>query len=131
MAYYVARKENSPMLETPEPEHRVLRVLISPELDDTNHDIALGMTEMSPGCTSDFRSHDEGELFFCLEGRGSVQVGQERIILGKHDAVYVPPHTLHQLFSDQGESFHILWALTPPFGGDKIICDLAKKARPD
>ena len=49
--YYVARLDNSPFVETPLPEKRILRALISPELDPTNQDIALGMTQMTPGCT--------------------------------------------------------------------------------
>ena len=47
--YYKATLENSPFVETPLPEKRILRALISPELDPTNHDIAQGMTQMTLG----------------------------------------------------------------------------------
>ncbi|MBR4410997.1 MAG: cupin domain-containing protein [Firmicutes bacterium] len=127
--YYVARLDNSPFVETPLPEKRILRALISPELDPTNKDIALGMTQMTPGCNSDLRGHDEGELFFCLDGKGTVYIEGEEIELNKYEAVYVPPHHVHQLRSDRGEKFDILWALTPPFGGDRLVCDLARKAK--
>ena len=126
--YYNATLENSPFVETPLPEKRILRALISPELDPTNHDIAQGMTQMTPGCNSDLRAHAEGELFFCLDGKGTVLIADEVIELNRYEAVYVPPNTMHQLRSDRGEHFDVLWTLTPPFGGDKLVCDLAKKA---
>ena len=131
MGVYVARFNESPFVQMPEPESRILRCLISQRLDPTNLDIALGMTQMTPGCASDLRGHDEGELFFCLEGKGSVLVGDEVVELNKYDAVYVPPHTIHQLRSDRGDKFDILWALTPPFGGDMTVDDyaMAKKEK--
>ena len=91
-------------------------------------DIAQGMTQMTPGCNSDLRAHAEGELFFCLDGKGTVLIADEVIELNRYEAVYVPPNTMHQLRSDRGEHFDVLWTLTPPFGGDKLVCDLAKKA---
>lgn len=127
MAVYVARKNQSPCVETPLPERRVMTALISEELDPTNHDIALGMTQMTPGCHSDLRGHAEGELFFCVDGKGSVLVADEVITLEKYDAVYVPPNVVHQLRSDLGDKFDVAWALTPPFGGDKMVIEMAKK----
>lgn len=50
MSYYVGNFENAPFVQMPAPEERILRCFISPELDPTNQDIALGMTEMQPGC---------------------------------------------------------------------------------
>ena len=102
IVYYVARMNNSPTVETTLQEKRILRALISPELDPANHDIALGMTQMTPGCNSDLRGHEEGELFFCLEGKGTVLVEEEEIELNRYEAVYVPPRTVHQIRSDRG-----------------------------
>ena len=117
-----------PIRGNPAAGKKILRALISPELDPTNHDIAQGMTQMTPGCNSDLRAHAEGELFFCLDGKGTVLIADEVIELNRYEAVYVPPNTMHQLRSDRGEHFDVLWTLTPPFGGDKLVCDLAKKA---
>lgn len=123
MGVYVARYKESPYKETPLPERRLMHCLISQRLDPTNHDIALGMTEMTPGCHSDVRGHEEGELFFCVGGKGTVVVEDERIVLEKYDAVYVPPNTVHTLEADQGENFDLAWILTPPFGGDMMVYD--------
>ena len=127
--YYVGNFENAPTVEMPAPEKRTLRCFISPLLDPTNHDIALGMTEMSPGTKSDWRGHPEGEMFICIDGCGHVRIEEEIIELRKGSVVYVPKGAKHQLLADTGSSFTVYWVLTPPFGGDKLVIDLAKKEK--
>ena len=125
MGMYVARYKDSPFAVVESPEKRILRCLISQRLDPENKDIALGMTEMDPGGKSDVRGHEEGELFFCVNGKGTVVIDDERIILEKYDAVYVPPNHIHTLEADQDSKFDLAWILTPPFGGDMKVYDLS------
>lgn len=127
MGVYVARYNDSPCVVTAPPETRTMHCLISQRLDPTNMDVALGMTEMTPGSHSDLRGHDEGELFFCVSGKGTVVVEDERVVLEQYDAVYVPPNTVHTLEADQGENFNLAWFLTPPFGGDMMVYDWWKE----
>ncbi len=115
---YIAKKNLRKYLEVPEPEKRTLSVLISSVLDPSNHDIAMGKTEMTPGCQSDYRGHEEGELFYCIKGKGTVLIGEDRHELDEDEAVYVPPFKPHQLLSDRDDVFSVVWILTPPFGGD-------------
>lgn len=121
---YVANKKTIKKLERPEPNRRTLSLLLSPELDPTNHDIVVGKTEMIAGCQSDVRGHEEGEMFYCLKGKGTLVAGDENIIMEEGDCVYVPPLMIHQLKADQGEPFDLLWTNTPPFGGDRDFLNL-------
>lgn len=125
MEIFVARYNDSPSIVVEEPEKRILRCLISQKLDPSNKDIALGMTEMAPGGKSDVRGHEEGELFLCLEGKGTVIIDNKRIILEKYDAVYVPPNHIHSLEADCDSTFNLAWILTPPFGGDIKVYNMA------
>lgn len=127
--YYVGTFENAPTVETAAPEKRILRCFISPELDPTNQDIALGMSELQPGGKSDYRSHPEGEMFICVGGCGHVRIEDEMVELQKGHVVYVPKFTKHQLLADMDSEFTIYWVLTPPFGGDRLVIDMAKKAQ--
>ncbi len=127
--YYVGDFDNAPCVEMAAPEKRVLRCFISPLLDPTNQDIALGMTEMQAGCKSDWRGHPEGEMFICVEGSGHVRIENDTIELKKGSAVYVPKFAKHQLLADNNETFTVYWVLTPPFGGDKLVIDLANREK--
>lgn len=120
--YYLATPENSPSTMMAEPYARRLRCLISPELDRANHDIACGTVEIAPGSQSDFRSHEEGELFYCVQGRGHIRIDDVLYELYPDTAIYVPPFAKHQTYNDVGgEQMKLLFVLTPPFGGDRAI----------
>ena len=125
--YYVGNLENAPTVETADPEKRIRRCLISPLLDPSNRDIALGMTEMHPGAESNFAWHPEGELFICTSGSGHVRIEDEVIELKENSTVYVPKFAKHQLLADSGDIFTVYWVLTPPSGGDKQIIGLASR----
>ena len=119
---YVGNLENSPWTQMEEPHKRILRVLISPELDPTQNDIALGKVEIPPGSTSDWRAHEEGELFLCVSGKGRMKYGDEWYNLSPDTAMYVPPNTLHQTYNDSADEDLVLYfVLLPPFGGDRTI----------
>ena len=121
---YIARKATSPSMETEGAEKRLLRFLLAPEIDPGNTDIALGITELPENGCSDRRGHPDGELFFCLKGKGTVEIEGEDHVLGEHDAVYVPHNAVHQLKADCGSEFHVLWALTPPLPKEPVITEL-------
>jgi quercetin dioxygenase-like cupin family protein len=124
---YIGTKENAPHCEMPEPYKRTLRVLLSPELDPTQKDIAAGMVELPSHSQSDWRGHEEGEMFFCISGAGRAKIGEEMITLKPFSAVYVPPFVPHQTYNDSdSEDLVLLFVLTPPFGGDRSIIERYK-----
>lgn len=81
-----------------------------------------GTVEIAPGSQSDFRSHEEGELFYCVQGRGHIRIDDALYELYPDTAIYVPPFAKHQTYNDVGgEQMKLLFVLTPPFGGDRAI----------
>jgi mannose-6-phosphate isomerase-like protein (cupin superfamily) len=112
------------------PNERMLRCLLSPELDTTQKEIAAGLVEIKVGSNSDCRSHEEGELFFCISGHGHIRIGDEMIELHPDTALWVPGGIQHQTFNDLGnEDMKLLWVLLAPFGGDKAIISRWKTER--
>ena len=89
--YYIGKKETAPQIWKDEPYRRKLYCLISPELDPSNQDIACGLVDLPEGSQSDFRGHEEGELFFCISGKGHIRLGDEVLPLEANSAIYVPP----------------------------------------
>ncbi|GEM_PF-540008 len=119
---YVGNIENAPWCLMEAPYERILRVMVSPELDPGQKDIAAGVVELSPGSKSDWRGHEEGELFFCVSGHGHIRVGEDCFKFEPYTAVYVPSNVPHQTYNDVGqEKMVIIWVLISPFGGDKAI----------
>ena len=122
--YYVGNYEGAPHCEKPAPYTRTLRVLLSPQLDPTQGDLAAGLTELPPGSKSDWRGHEEGEMFFCVKGHGHMRLGDDLFELKPCTTVYAPPAVPHQTFNDEdGGDMVLLWVLVPPFGGDRAIVE--------
>ncbi|HIK02021.1 TPA: cupin domain-containing protein [archaeon] len=62
--------------------------------------LTLSMTRMNP--KQETRGHDhEGveEVYFCLDGDGQIQVGEEKIDFKKGDVVTIPPGDFHKVFN--------------------------------
>ena len=127
---YVGTRENAPFYEMPEPEKRMLRLLLSPALDPTQNDIACGMVEVPPGSNSDLRGHEEGELFLVVSGRGKATVGDDTIELAPFTAFYAKPGVPHQTFNtSKDEDLVMFFVLIAPFGGDKRIIEFWKSTQ--
>ena len=126
--YFIGKKADAPQVGKEEPYRRKLYCLISPELDPSNQDIACGLVDLPEGGRSDFRGHEEGELFFCISGKGHIRLGNEILPLEADSAIYVPPYVEHQTINDGGcGELRLLFALTPPFGGDRSIIEASRQ----
>lgn len=49
-------------------------------------------------------------LMICVEGRGWVKIGNERLLLQPNDAVFIPCHTAHSYGADDEDPWTIYWA---------------------
>ena len=47
-------------------------------------------------------SGDRARVYYILEGRGEIEMGNEKFIMGKGDVVAVPPHTTYNLWPTEG-----------------------------
>lgn len=54
--------------------------------------------------------HDTEQIFYVLEGKGLLQIGQgaERYPVNPGDVVRIPPHTYHRIFCDGGQPLRYL-----------------------
>ena len=130
MEYYVGTLANSPYAEMKAPYERTVRFFISPELDPTQKELAVGLVELPVGSKSDFRGHPEPELFMCISGHGHIRVGDELIEMHPFHTVLVPPEVPHQTYNDIGdEVMKFVIVLTPPFGGDHTVIEYWKQAQ--
>jgi mannose-6-phosphate isomerase-like protein (cupin superfamily) len=94
--------------------NRTLKVLLSPALDSAVDSIAVGLSIIPPGSKSDFISHAEREMFYVLSGEGAVRIGEETKPINAGTAIWVSPHTTHQLVNGSSGVLKILWVLSPP-----------------
>lgn len=119
----IGHKDSAPYIEDNAPHKRIRRVLLSPEIFPALTEMACGIVEIPPGSKSDLHSHEGGEMWFCISGRGHVHIGAEVEELRPGTAVWSPPDTLHNLTNDFPDvQLECLFFLLPP-GKEKEIVD--------
>lgn len=66
-----------------------------------------------PKAAAHYREREEGAdqyiLIYCTEGRGVIEVEDERYELGPSDAFCIPPNIRHKYYADQKNPWSILW----------------------
>lgn len=95
-------------------EARLLKVLLSPAMNEGLSEIAVGYSIVPPGSTSDRIGHVEGELFYVISGEGKMYVDGETKDIYPTATVWAPPHKVHQIINDSDQELKILWVLCPP-----------------
>ena len=112
---------------TPEPEQRVLKVLISPNQQEEVQGLSVGMTILEPGKSSSWHSHDVAcETWIIVAGHGDVQIGEERRPVGPETVVFIPPKVNHQIDNTGKETLRMFWIYTPP-GAEKAVLEMTQR----
>ena len=88
------------------PHERMLKVLLSPVLQDEVEGFASGYTIIPPGGKSDYARHAEGEMFCVISGGGEVRGENSTGNLEPGSMVWCAPWDYHQLVNN-GDSMEV------------------------
>jgi len=75
-------------------------------------DLSVGIYRLPAGGTDPQSPHNEDEVYFVIEGKGEIQVGQEIEKVEHGSIVYVPAHVEHR-FQNILEDLKILVFFAP------------------
>jgi mannose-6-phosphate isomerase-like protein (cupin superfamily) len=59
--------------------------------------------------------HRSQEIYYLLEGAGTMHLGESTLKVKKGDAILIPPGTLHNVKADEGREIRILCICYPPY----------------
>jgi mannose-6-phosphate isomerase-like protein (cupin superfamily) len=81
---------------------------------------------MEPGQeTAAHVHHESQEIYYILEGRGTMMLGREALVVSTGNAILIPPGTPHNIKNTGAEALRILCICFPPYSHD----DMALEAR--
>jgi mannose-6-phosphate isomerase-like protein (cupin superfamily) len=103
-----------PAVRAPEPNSRTLKHLAAPWTLGSEH-LWVGLSEIDPGSSSNRHEHEAEEVFYVVEGRGSVEVGDDSEPIEAGTIVLVPPRTPHRLINEGEGVLKVLCSAAPPF----------------
>lgn len=96
--------------------HRNNYKLIDPTTVGSKN-LTFGMVIVEPGglCEPGHDHDEQEEIFFCLNGRGIVIMGEEREEwpISQYEAVFIPPKVYHNLYNPTNFPLQVLWIQSP------------------
>jgi len=90
--------------------------LAEPWLEFIRHPaLSVGLYVLEPGEPDRQSPHTEDEIYYVVEGRGQITVGEETRPIGPGSVIYVATAVPHH-FHDIGERLALLVVFAPPEG---------------
>ncbi len=84
---------------------------------------SLAEARLPPGASTIGHRHlKTEEIYYVLDGKGTMQIGQDRRQVGVGDAIAIPPGELHQIANTGEETLKFLCCCAPGYEhGDTIL----------
>ncbi len=95
------------------PAGRRTKVFIGAHSPIQAKNFVMGFVELEPNGKVPLHSHEQEEVYVILEGEGKIRVGEEVSKVRSGVAVYVPPHTEHELINDSHQLMKMMFTYSP------------------
>lgn len=80
-------------------------------------DLNLSLTELNPGKETAGHSHKEAdEVYVFIDGKGRIEIGEERTSVKGGDVVAIPGGKFHKVFNE-GEGILSFWSIFEKYEG--------------
>jgi mannose-6-phosphate isomerase-like protein (cupin superfamily) len=77
---------------------------------------SLAEAELAPGAATERHFHEASEeLYYLLEGAGTMEIDGETRSVGPGDAILIPPGAWHQIHATGDEPLRFLCCCAPPY----------------
>lgn len=94
-------------------DHTILRELLHPDKADLNLRYSLAHAIVKPGQTSKRHRLKTSEVYYILEGRGTMRIDDETAEVTPGQAVYIPPHAI-QYITNTGQGDLVFLCIVDP-----------------
>lgn len=125
---YVLDGMNVPGVKVPTPNERILKVLLSPELGNTDK-LTLLFSIISPGNTTGLHTHEVDEIMYVAVGRGECIVGEEKSEIKEDIVLYAPRLVKHEVKNTGDETLKLVCFYAPPMKPAGYFAEAINKAK--
>ena len=106
------------------PDHRSLRIMLSPKREPVAPGLAFGIVEVKPGPVPPPHSHaTTQEAWYFISGRGQIRVGDRTIEVEPGTVVVSPPQVEHQLINTGTELLKAVFLFTPAGDEEPLLVE--------
>ncbi len=109
---YVLRKKSAPRYKR---DAGIVSYLLASARTSQSQHLTTTLVEIEPGGIQRIHSHIPEQIYFILEGSGSMTVGSESEQVGPGDCVFIPSSSDHGLINDGDSTLRYFSASAPTF----------------
>jgi quercetin dioxygenase-like cupin family protein len=95
------------------PTGRKTRVMIGATSPITADNFVMGYVEIEPNGSVPMHSHEQEEVYFIVQGEGTIQINNETETIQEGSAVYIPSFTKHELINTSNVKMIMMFVYSP------------------
>jgi mannose-6-phosphate isomerase-like protein (cupin superfamily) len=85
------------------------------------NDLSVIQERVPPARSEVVHLHEHSrQFFFVLEGEATIMVGNEKVLLARHQGIEIPPGVVHQFRNDSSSDVVFLVISMPSSHGDRL-----------
>lgn len=126
---FVIEAMSIPGFKVPQPNERVLKVVLSPDIG-FKEDLTMLISIISPGNSTGKHTHDSTEIMYVASGRGMSIIGDKEYEIKVDSVLVAPKGILHEVKNTSDETLKLVCFYVPalkPAGSYKEAIDKAKQ----
>lgn len=83
---------------------------------------SLAEATLPPGAATEAHYHPlTEEIYYILSGHGTMRIGQEERSVGRHDAIAIPPGSVHQIHNSGERNLVFLCCCAPAYEHEDTV----------
>lgn len=94
-------------------DNTILRELLHPDKAELELRYSLAYAVLRPGLSSQLHRLKTSEIYYILEGEGTMHINCESSHVSPHQAVYIPPHALQYIENTGSTDLKFLCIVDP------------------
>lgn len=95
-------------------------LLVSRRTCSAKH-LTTTLVEIEPGGVQRTHSHEPEQIYFILEGRGVMRVGEEQRAVVQGDCVHIPSNVSHGIANESASMLRYFSAAAPSFAYEDLV----------
>jgi len=115
-------------VKVPFPNERVLKVLLSPEIGNTDGCTVL-LSLISPGNGTGSHTHSSDEIMYIVSGRGMARVRNETSTIREGILLFAPRDVEHEVRNTGDETIKVFCVYVPPLKPAGYHAEAVTKAK--
>jgi len=100
-------------VKVPSPHERVLKIMLSPEIGNTDKCTVL-FSIINPENGTGSHTHSSDEIMYVASGRGTAKVGNETTELREDIVIFAPKNVEHYVQNTGNETLKLICFYVPP-----------------